>query len=186
MKENILTGCKKNNKKAQEELYRLYAPKVMGVCRRYAGSLEDARDIFQEAFINIYNSLKKDRAIEIESLDAWVRRISANTAVTYYHKHKKYRDQVSTDAVLQQGDGDNYGHILSRLRSKELLQLIDELPVGCRLVFNLYVIEGYGHKEIAGIMGVSEGTSKSQLSRARDIMKSKLKMLDHVKYRNVV
>lgn len=186
MEDDLIKGCRKKQRKAQEALYRQYATKVMGVCRRYANTPEDANDIFQESFINIYHSLQKESARPIESLEAWIRRISANTAVSYYHKNKKHMNQLSTESVLHTSDGEAYGHILNKLRGQELLQLIDELPTGCKLVFNLYAIEGYGHKEIAEMMNISEGTSKSQFSRAKDLMKSKLKKLDHVKYRSVI
>ncbi|UII30344.1 RNA polymerase sigma factor [Fulvivirga ulvae] len=186
MEEDLIIGCKKQDRKAQEALYHKYSGRVMGVCKRYANTMDDANDIFQEAFINIFSSLKKPRTVKIESLEAWVTRISANVAVNYYHKNKKYLNHVPAESALHKIDEEEYGHILGRLRGQELLQLIGGLPTGCKHVFNLYAIEGYSHKEIAEIMDISEGTSKSQLSRARDIIKSKLKLLDHVKYKRVV
>jgi RNA polymerase sigma factor (sigma-70 family) len=183
MEAHWIAGCRQGHRGAQEQLYQHYAPRVMGVCRRYATTGEDAKDIFQEAFINIYKSLQKEQTFE--SLDAWIRKVTANTAISYYHRHKKYQKQISTDTIVQYDDN-NYDHILSELRKEELLQLIDVLPVGCKHIFNLYVIEGYTHKEIAVLMNISEGTSKSQLSRAKDLMKSKLNGSDHVAYKRVV
>ncbi len=180
MNEDLLKGCRNNKRKAQEQLYHLYAPKVMGVCRRYASNKEDANDIFQEAFINIFMSLKKDKAMQINYLDAWIRKVSANTAVSYYHKNKKYSDHVSMENMIHHSDGQDFGQILSELGKKDLLNLIDQLPLGCKLVFNMYAIEGYSHKEIADSMNISVGTSKSQLSRAKSIIQSKVKKSDYV------
>ncbi|MBL3658727.1 RNA polymerase sigma factor [Fulvivirga sediminis] len=184
MKEDLIKGCRKNSRKAQEALYREYAPKVIGICRRYATERDDADDIFQEAFINIYSSLKKSKE-EIQSLEAWIRRISVNTAINYYHKNKKYADNLSIDYAKGQDYNQEYEKILSKLSMQELLELISDLPLGCKLVFNLYTIEGYSHKEIAEKLNISEGTSKSQLSRAKNIMKTKINHSNKVRYESI-
>lgn len=186
MTQDLIKRCTKQNRRAQRELYNAYAPKVMGICRRYANDPEDAHDIFQEAFINVFNSFKKTKSTEIKSLEAWIRRITANTAINYYYKIKKHIDHVSTEGIPPTNSGEEYEHILSMLGVQELLALIEKLPVGCKMVFNLYAIEGYSHKEIAEMMGISEGTSKSQLSRAKDIIKSKLKILGYVNCKNAI
>ena len=179
MEEHWIVGCTKGKREAQERLYHHYSSKVMGVCRRYADTSEDAKDIFQEAFINIFKSLQ--RKIDIDSLEAWIRKITANTAINYYYKNRKHQKNLSADIMIQHDDS-NYDYILSELGKEDLLNLLSALPGGCRHIFNLFVIEGYSHKEIADLMKISEGTSKSQLSRAKEIMKSKLKALDHVRY----
>ncbi|PTB96931.1 RNA polymerase subunit sigma [Marivirga lumbricoides] len=184
MKQELIKGCRKNNRKSQESLYHLYAPKVIGVCRRYAIAREDADDIFQEAFINIYSSLKKTND-EIQSLDAWIRRVTVNTAINYYHKHKKYTDNLSIEYVYEESHNQDYENILSKLSMQELLKLISDLPIGCKLVFNLYTIEGYSHKEIAEKLNVSEGTSKSQLSRAKNLMKLRINHFNKVSYESI-
>jgi RNA polymerase sigma-70 factor (ECF subfamily) len=183
MEETWIAGCIQGKRDAQEQLYRHYSPKVMGVCRRYADTAEDAKDIFQEAFINIFNSLKGQR--QIDSLDAWVRKVTANTAISYYYKQRKHQNHISTETMLHYDDT-NYDNLLGELDREDLLKLIALLPSGCKHVFNLYVVEGYNHKEIAEMMNITEGTSKSQLFRAKDMMKTKLKVLGHVEYKRRV
>lgn len=183
MEETWIAGCKQGKRDAQAQLYRHYSPKVMGVCRRYADTAEDAKDIFQEAFINIFKSLTKVR--QIDSLDAWVRKVTANTAITYYYKQRKHQNHLSAETMVHYDDT-NYDNLLSEMDKEDLLKLISLLPSGCRHVFNLYVVEGYNHKEIAEMMNITEGTSKSQLFRAKDMMKSKLKALGHVEYQRRV
>ena len=183
MEKTWIAGCIQGKRDAQEQLYRHYSPKVMGVCRRYADTAEDAKDIFQEAFINIFKSLKNQR--EIESPDAWIRKITANTAITYYYKQRKHQNHLSAETMLHYDDA-NYDTLLGELDKEDLLKLIAMLPSGCKHVFNLYVVEGYNHKEIAEMMNITEGTSKSQLFRAKDLMKSKLKTLGHVEYKRRV
>lgn len=183
MEKTWIAGCIQGKRDAQEQLYHHYSPKVMGVCRRYADTAEDAKDIFQEAFINIYKSLKK--ADQIESLDAWVRKVAVNTAISYYYKQRKHQNHLSVETILHHDDA-NYDNLLGQLDKEDLLKLISMLPSGCKHVFNLYVVEGYNHQEIAEMMDITEGTSKSQLFRAKDIMKSKLKALGHVEYQRRV
>jgi RNA polymerase sigma factor (sigma-70 family) len=115
----------------------------------------------------------------------WIRKITANTAVSYYYKQRKHQHHLSADAIAHHDDT-NYDHVLSELDKEDLLKLISLLPSGCKHVFNLYVVEGYNHKEIAEMMNITEGTSKSQLFRAKDMMKSKLKALGHVEYKRKV
>jgi len=183
MEGSLITDCRQGKREAQEQLYRHYSTKVMGVCRRYANTAEDAKDIFQEAFINIFRSLQ--RLEQIESLDAWVRKVTANTAINYYYTQRKHQHHISTETILHYDDT-NYDNVLSELDKEDLLKLIELLPGGCRHVFNLYVVEGYNHREIAEMMNITEGTSKSQLFRAKDMMKSKLKVLGHVEYKRRV
>ena len=183
MEGSLITGCRQGKREAQEQLYRHYSPRVMGVCRRYANTAEDAKDIFQEAFINIFRSLQ--RLEQVESLDAWVRKVTANTAINYYYTQRKHQHHISTETILHYDDT-NYDNVLSELDKEDLLKLIELLPGGCRHVFNLYVVEGYNHREIAEMMNITEGTSKSQLFRAKDMMKSKLKVLGHVEYKRRV
>ena len=170
-----LEGCKKNKRKDQERFYNHYASKVMGVCKRYCRDKDAAKDVFQEAFINIFKALTKQKK-EIENLDAWVARVTANVALDYYKKNKKHYNFLSTDDLFE-GNLDHQ-HIIDSLSNQELIHLISKLPDGCQQVFNLFAIEGFTHKEISKKLDISEGTSKSQLSRAKDILRSQLDHLE--------
>ena len=145
----------------------------MGLSRRYTSSREEAEDVFQEAFIKIFKHL--DSVEEYRYLDRWVIRTSINTAINYYHKNKRHHEYLAVDVIETFDEQD--GNIIDQLDNENLLALIRKLPEGYRLVFNLYVIEGYKHWEIGEMLGISENTSKSQLSRAKTLLKEKLALL---------
>ncbi|MCG8385975.1 MAG: RNA polymerase sigma factor [Cytophagales bacterium] len=169
----VFEKCKKNDRRAQKLLFDLYKGRVMGLSRRYTSSREEAEDVFQEAFIKIFKHLHSVE--EYRYLDRWIIRTSINTAINYYHKNKRHHDYLGVDAIETFDDHD--GKIIDRLDNESLLALIHELPEGYRLVFNLYVVEGYKHREIAEMLDISENTSKSQLSRAKTLLKEKLALL---------
>ncbi len=168
--EDLLTGCLKNEAKPQAEFYRRFAPKMYGVCLRFANSKLEADDILQEGFIKVFINLKTFR--QEGSLEGWVRRTIINTAINLYKKNAKHQNLVEIDRTEIVFDQDET--IVDKLSLDELLLLIHELPVGYRMVFNLYVIEGYSHKEISHLLEISENTSKSQLSRARQALQRKI------------
>lgn len=170
--EDLLQGCKIGNRQAQEGLYRLLAPAMMGICIRYAKDREDAEDILQNGFIRVFQKIGDFRMEG--SFEGWVKRIMVNTAIEHYRKNLRMLTAVSLDEVQEEV---NYADWNS-LEVQDLLKLIQELPNGYRVVFNLYAIEGYSHKEIAEELGITEGGSKSQLSRARTILKEKIKQLE--------
>ena len=145
----------------------------MGLSRRYTSSREEAEDVFQEAFIKIFKHL--DSVEEYRYLDRGVIRTSINTAINYYHKNKRHHEYLAVDVIETFDEQD--GNIIDQLDNENLLALIRKLPEGYRLVFNLYVIEGYKHWEIGEMLGISENTSKSQLSRAKTLLKEKLALL---------
>ncbi|MGF1533665.1 MAG: RNA polymerase sigma factor [Bernardetiaceae bacterium] len=161
--ETLIEGCRKGKAKAQSALYQEFAPNVMGVCVRYAPRAHEAEDIFQEAFIKIFKHIGKVR--EPAALPGWIRRLAANTAIDYFHQQKKHLHHSDTEDIQQEDT--LYEDAFALLSTQELLGYIQELPDGYRIVFNMYVIEGYAHKEIAERLGISEGTSKSQLARAK-------------------
>ena len=174
----LVKRCLAGKADAQELLYRRYASRMFGVCLRYAKNKMEAEDIMQEGFIKVYQNLKNFRGDG--SLEGWVRRIMVNTSINYYKSNLKYLQTMDIDDVSHQGsfsvDGtDNMG-------LKTLLSLIQKLPEGYRVVFNMYVIEGYSHKEIADALGISENTSKSQLSRARKALQTKIEKINAVCY----
>ncbi|MCD4664108.1 MAG: RNA polymerase sigma factor [Bacteroidales bacterium] len=174
--EDLIDQCLTNNARAQEAFYRRYAPKMYGVCLRFAKNKMEADDILQEGFIKIYLNLKTFR--KEGSLEGWVRRTIVNTAINYYKKNAKYlKDiEIGQAEILH----NNVYGALDALSVEELLCLVKELPAGYRMVFNLNVIEGYTHKEIGHLLGISENTSKSQLSRARQTLQRKFAELNTI------
>jgi RNA polymerase sigma-70 factor (ECF subfamily) len=171
--EELINQCLENNAQAQEDFYRRYAPKMYGVCLRFAKNKMEADDILQEGFIKVFVNLKSFR--NEGSLEGWVRRTIVNTAINYYKKNAKYMKDTGIEQAETMQNLDST--ILDKISVESLLKLIRELPSGYRMVFNLNVIEGYTHKEISEILEISENTSKSQLSRARQTLQKKVKEL---------
>ena len=166
----LLNECLKGDVKAQKRLYDMFAPKMYGVCLRYAKDQDTAQDYLQEGFIRVFTHLDKFR--HEGSLEGWVRRIVVNTALEKLRKMDVFKNSVEVETALNK----EYDavQLMDQINAGELLQLIQTLPTGFRTVFNLYAIEGYTHQEIATIMHISEGTSKSQYSRARQWLQQKL------------
>ncbi|HVT84526.1 MAG TPA: RNA polymerase sigma factor [Chitinophagaceae bacterium] len=162
---DLINGCIKGNRKMQEELYRRFSPKMYAVCFRYASNTEEAQDILQEGFIKVFKKLETFRGDG--SFEGWVRRIFVNTAIEQFRR-RRYLQPV-TEKEENSIDGKNVS-ALDGLAERDILALIQQLSPGYRTVFNMYVIEGYSHKEIGEMLGISEGTSKSQLSRAKVIL----------------
>src|SRR5688572_22530797 len=153
------------DRRMQEELYRRFSPRMYAVCLRYAGSAEEAEDILQEGFIKIFKKLDSFRGDG--SFEGWVRRIFVNTAIEHFRR-KRYLQPV-TEKEENTIEGKSLS-ALDGLAEKDILGLVRQLSPGYRTVFNMYVVEGYTHKEIGDMLGISEGTSKSQLSRAKVIL----------------
>lgn len=149
----------------QYELYQRFAPKMYGVCLRYAGNAEEAEDILQEGFIKVFNKIGSFR--NEGSFEGWIRRIFVNTAIENFRK--KIHLQPITEYEEDTVEG-KYLSVLDNLAEKDIIQLVQQLSPGYRTVFNMYVVEGYTHRQIAEALGISEGTSKSQLSRAKQIL----------------
>lgn len=166
----IIKACIKGNQVAQKTLYQMFADKMYAVCLRYASNADEAKDILQDGFIKVFTHL--DQFNFKGSFEGWVRRIMVNTALEKF-RDKNHMFAVSMDQNYESGNLE-YDHILTELSATDLLKLIQELSPQYRMVFNLYAIEGYSHKEIGEIMKIKEGTSKSNLSRAREILKEKV------------
>lgn len=166
--ENIWERCLQNDRRAQEEIYNLFSSKMFGMCKRYAQSNAEAEDILQNGFIKVFT---KARLYDGKgSLEGWIRRVMVNTAIESYRQRKiSFVEMTDPEATQLKSmlDADNTGYT-------DLLRLVASLPLGYRTVFNLYVVEGFSHKEIAAMLGISESSSKSQLSRARNWLKDKL------------
>ena len=168
-KEELIEACVKGDRLAQKELYNLFSDRMYMVCLRYTKSQQEAEDVLQESFIKVFKHLKGYRG---ESrLDYWIKRIVVNTALNSQRKKLYMYPMVDIEEVKNQFD---HNKVLSNFRLDELLSMIRELPTGCQTVFNLFAIEGYSHKEIAEMLKVSEGTSKSQFARARKLLQEKI------------
>ena len=172
-KKSLLTRCQQHDSKAQRQLYERYRGRLMGIALRYAHQRSDAEDIFQEAFIQAFRSLHQ--VTQPEALLGWLKKIVIRTAIRHYH-HAHQSHWVSWEEIPVVASEDDYT-ILSKLQQDQLLQLINQLPDGYRLVFNLYVIDGYSHEEIAKIAGIKEASSRSQLARAKQQLKCMLRQL---------
>lgn len=162
---DLIEGCLKGDRRMQYELYQRYAPKMYGVCLRYAANAEEAEDILQEGFIKVYRKMESYRGDG--SFEGWIRRIFVNTAIEHFRKKTYLQPITEQEETTIEG---KYLSVMDNLAEKDIIQLVQQLSPGYRTVFNMYVVEGYTHKQIADTLGISEGTSKSQLSRAKLIL----------------
>ena len=162
---DLLQGCLSGNRRMQEELYRRFSPRMYAVCLRYAGKAEEAEDILQEGFIKVFRKMDSYRGDG--SFEGWMRRIFVNTAIEHFRRKRYLMPGTEREENTIEG---KYTSVLDDLGAKDILALVQELSPGYRTVFNMYVVEGYTHREIADMLGISEGTSKSQLSRAKVIL----------------
>lgn len=167
----LIARCIKNDEQAQFALYNMHKAKLKGLCRRYARSDEDAEDIFQEAFVQVFRSLPTLQ--NPNTLSAWMRQIFVRTAINYYNKHLKNYEYVSEEPLRYESNSEHH-LILSELSREELVKVINKLPDGYRVIFNMYAIDGFAHAEIAAQLGITESTSKSQYSRAKEWLRKKL------------
>ncbi len=167
---DLIAGCIAGDRKMQEELYNRFAPKMYAVCLRYANNSEDAQDLLQEGFIKVYKNLHRFRAEG--SFEGWIRRVFINSSIEHYRRKSAKLSTVSDkeESTIE----DNDISALDNLAEKDIIKLIQDLSPGYRTVFNLYVVEGYSHKEIGELLNISEGTSKSQLARAKAILQKKV------------
>lgn len=165
----VVRGCQENNPEAQRELYDMFKTKMFGTCLRYAGNYDDAQDIMQEGFIKVFEKIHQFGFKG--AFEGWIRRVMVNTALEKYRLHYKH---VSVDEIAVQPEFDEDKEIAGNIDVNELIRIIQELTPRYRVVFNLYAIEGFSHKEISDMLKISEGTSKSNLSRARAILQEKV------------
>lgn len=164
-----MRGCQQGHPGAQRELYDFFKSRMFGICLRYAGNYDDAEDVLQEGFLKVFDKIHQFKFKG--SFEGWIRKIMVNTAL------EKYRNQyklVHIEDNIQDIENDQQVDTTAEIGERELIRYIQELPPKYRTVFNLYAIEGYSHKEIGKMLNISEGTSKSNLSRARTILKEKV------------
>ncbi|MFS8616428.1 MAG: RNA polymerase sigma factor [Solitalea sp.] len=166
--EKLIEGCKEGERKAQKELYELFAPKMYALCLRYADSAEDAQDVLQNGFVKMFRKIGDYRGEG--SFEGWLRRIMVTTGIEHYRKGASRLPLLRIDETVSEQLSEKET-VLDRIHAEELMKLIEQLSPGYRAVLNMHLIEGYSHKEIATLLGITEGTSKSQLARARHILR---------------
>ncbi len=175
--EQLIQGCIRNERSAQEKLYRLFYPKMMGVVRRYIDHEEQAEEVLNNGFLRAFQKIKQYTFQG--SFEGWVRKIVFHAVADYVKQNARYSSQivlVEKDELVHQDHAD-------KLYYDQLLELVQMLPDATRAVFNMYVMEGYTHREIGNIVGISEGTSKWHLSEGRRILKEKIEKLElHLKH----
>ena len=165
----LIKGCQKGEGKAQRAVYEKYSPIMLGLCCRYIKDEMEAEDVMIFGFTKVFQKI--DQFENKGSFEGWIRRIMVNEALTYIRRNKNMYLETDIEEADHEPD---YNEIESSLEAEELMKMINDLPAGYRTVFNLYAIEGYSHKEIAEILEINQNTSKSQLSRARNILQKKL------------
>ncbi len=174
--EKIIKGCQKGQRSFQKLLYDKYSPLLMGICMRYAHTTDEAEDILQEGFVKILKQINKFE--QKGSFEGWMKRIVINTAITNYRKNlKRYNHSELDDYNSQFHSTSMYD---SDFTHEELLNIIKKLPDGYRVIFNLYAIEGYKHKEIAELLNIDVATSKSQYSRAKRSIRQKMEKISKI------
>jgi RNA polymerase sigma-70 factor (ECF subfamily) len=179
--EQIIRGCMEGRRKAYSQLFNTYAPVMLGVCMRYCKNRIDAEDVMQDGFIKVFSQIHKFR--REGSFEGWIKRIMINAAIDNYQSNLKHAFHEDVNGIVQstelaeypEGDDDLPDEL--NIPHKKLMEMIQELPDGYRVVFNLYAIENFNHKEIASLLGISENTSKTQLLKARKALRKKIEAL---------
>ncbi|MEZ4887887.1 MAG: RNA polymerase sigma factor [Chitinophagales bacterium] len=173
----LITACKNGDPAAQKQLYENYKSKMMGVCLRYAQTRTEAHDIFQEGFIQIFRDIHQYQPIG--PFGGWMRRVIVNTALKHIRREKRNLFTHIDTSEIEDSYQTNE-NIFSTFREKALLKMVQQLPDGYRMVFNLYVIEGYSHKEIAEQLEISQSTSKTQLRKAKIALRKMIEKEIHI------
>jgi len=167
---SLVIECVKGDSRAQRMLFERFSKKMFGVCMRYAKSTEQAEDVLQDGFIKVFSKLSDFK--HDGSLEGWIRRIIVNTSLDQIRKENKLLGNISLDNVDYKLQDNAF--VLENLAAKDLIKMVQSMPVGYKVVFNMFAIEGYSHKEISEHLGISENTSKSQYSRARAYLRERL------------
>ena len=170
----LVVALQRGEARAQKIVYERFATKMMAVCIRYVANQADAEDVLIESFMRVFERIGQFR--NEGSFEGWVRRIMVTESLMFLRRHKSLRQEIPLDDAREEPD---YQWADEQLQADDLLGLVAQLPDGYRTIFNLYAIEGYSHSEIANLTGISEGTSKSQLSRARALLQQKIRMFEN-------
>lgn len=177
----LITALKRGESRAHKIVYERYAGKMLAVCTRYCANRADAEEVMLDGFMRVFEKIEQFR--EEGSFEGWIRRVMVTESLMFLRKTKQWRQELPIEEVDIEPD---YEWADAALNESDLLRLVNQLPDGYRTVFNLYAIEGYNHAEIAQTLGISEGTSKSQLSRARSLLQVGLKKLEQDPDRRVI
>jgi RNA polymerase sigma factor (sigma-70 family) len=175
--DELIRGCLQEDAACQKEVFNRFAGRMLGVCNRYARNSADAEDILQDAFIKVFDKIFQFKSEG--SFEGWIRKIVVNTALKKYSL-RRYEKEVVGYELKDRDENSMDPSAYSHLSEKDLLNLINTLPDGYRLVFNLYVIEGYQHDEIAEMLNIQPGTSRSQLVKARNMLQKQIIQLQKV------
>ena len=176
--EELIQGCIKGKDAFQYELYKRYSPKMFGVCLRYCASREEAEDVLQDGFIKVFKKIDSFRFIG--SFEGWIRRIMVHTAIRNKYITLRAHEVNTLEGVEHPALDEK---VTSKLMMMDLMKLVNELPQGYKIVFNLFAVEGYSHKEIAEMLEIQEATSRSQYLRARQFLREKLDKLQKNEFR---
>ena len=169
----LIEGCRKGDRRAQKALYETFSRKMMSVCLRYVSDWETARDLLQEGFVKVFTHI--DSYTGNGSFEGWIRKIFVNSALEYLRHADVLRESTDLDQTAEVAQTDSSP--LSDISAAELMQLIQSLPTGFRTIFNLFAIEGYSHKEISERLHITESTSRSQYTRAKQLLQRKVNAL---------
>ncbi|GAB4005636.1 RNA polymerase sigma factor [Spirosoma sp. KCTC 42546] len=170
----LIAALKRGEGRAHKVVYERFAGKMLAVCTRYCANRDDAEEVMLDGFMRVFEKIEQFR--EDGSFEGWIRRVMVTESLMFLRKNKQWRQEIPIEDVVVEPD---YVWADTAVNENDLLRIVNQLPDGYRTVFNLYAIEGYAHAEIAEMLGISEGTSKSQLSRARTLLQANLKKLEH-------
>ena len=168
----LIEGCIRNDRKSQKELYERYSSKMLGVCFRYTNSTEEAEDAMVEGFMNVFTHISSYR--QECTLETWIRKIMVNSALSHLRQRNKHLNISIEETVIEEQDN-SIVKPEEKFAAEDLMKLIQKMPDGYRVVFNLFAVEGFSHKEIAEQLNISESTSKSQFFRARKWLMERIK-----------
>lgn len=171
--QQLIEGCRKGDRRVQKALYETYSRKMMSVCLRYVSDWETARDLLQDGFVKVFTHL--DSYNGNGSFEGWLRKIFVNSALEYLRHADILRESTELDQTAEGTQADSSP--LSDISAAELMELVQSLPTGFRTIFNLFAIEGYSHKEISERLHITESTSRSQYTRAKQLLQRKVNAL---------
>lgn len=181
----LVKGCKRFDKKAQNEVYDLYAPLLRAICSRYARDFSETEDILQEGLVKVFVNIKKFEWQGEGSFIGWMKRIVINAAITYYNKYKNSRQEQSLEdsfvdesknekLIMEESEEDGVLADVTGLSQENIISILQSIPEDFKVVFNLNIMEGYSHKEIAEMLNIKTETSRTRLLRAKNIVKKKI------------
>lgn len=173
----LIDACLKQDRRAQRELYERFAPRMIPVCRRYVSDRDRVNDLIQDGFITVFSKIGTYSGDG--SFEGWIRKVFVNTALMHIRKNDILKDAQDVDMLYSLAP--SVDNVFEKLEGKEIFNLISQMPIGFKTIFNLNVIDGYSHQEISQMLNISEGSSRSQLSRARTWLQNRIINMDVTK-----